>query len=368
MLPRAMPANLFGLVQDSVSRLQVNVNQQLSAWRPGHLSPTEQLHHDDNSASCGLQSTFVRQPPSLFMECGATGGFVVQRRRSELDQDQAELLTGLDGVSLLIASFLDATSLGHVQQVNRAWYAFVAQYRDVLFGALLSKDFGVTITSSTPFKSYMFSLRHEVEKELLHTQAIEPLHAALEHYCTHTEPTNHGFVAMFCDIIYFKDPRIARFVAQKRQSALSMVLTSTPDHVMAFRKKSGYNRPVTFVPVNNPHWPDFVLPPVDAPGFLGYAFDHVEVVPGYESLKDTVIKSILKELMVFDTHANATAYGLMVERTPYTAVLEEDEVDPNDHLTFSSPLRRQLLKYPIHQRAQILQRKLDSIDQCITTA
>ncbi|EGZ19542.1 hypothetical protein PHYSODRAFT_558319 [Phytophthora sojae] len=323
-MARASAMELFGFVQSGASRLQHTVNQHL------HL---------------------------LSAASPATGHLHA---------------LSIDGVALLIVSFLDGESLSRVQGVNTAWRSFIQQYKGPLYRSLVEERrvFHTVITSTSVFKSYLFSLRHEFDRELAHTHAVHPTHHALEQYCASTE--NHGFVAMFCDIIEFRDPRIARFVAWKRQSALSMVLAATPDHVMNFRKRSSYVGPITFVPVDNPLWPVFTSSSVDAPGFMGYAFDHVIMVKGYEALKDTVVKSILKELMIFDTTENAAAYGRSVGRAPYAAILEDEDAQVQvgqaeriSHLTFSSPLRRQLSKYPVAERIRRMRDKIKAVDDCI---
>lgn len=374
MLSSPAAMNLFGIVQNGVSRLQTSVHQQLAHQFGGAVGNASSKPTSDvvvSSSGCSLQSVFV---------CDDHHGDAARRRTSRSSsQDQLDrrvvsdggiegsdlLLTAFDGVSLQIASYLDAQELYQVQLVNRSWRAFIVANRDALYGWLLEKDFHSIIRSSSPFKSYIFSLRHELEKELLHTKAIEPTHAALEKYCSTTEPNNHGFIAMFCDILEFTDPRVARFVGFKRHHALNVVLAATPDHVNAFRKRSDFNRPVAFVPVNNPNWPEFDLPPVEFPGFLGYAFDFVSMTPGYESLKDTVVKSILRDLMVFDTSANAAAYGASIGRLPFTAVLDEALSNPSLHMTFSSPLRRRLSKLPISERIRSIEERIQSIDACI---
>ncbi|OWZ07747.1 hypothetical protein PHMEG_00019824 [Phytophthora megakarya] len=320
-MARASATNLFGLMQSGASRLQHTVHQHLNLLSEGHLTALS-----------------------------------------------------IDGVALLIVSYLDGESLSRVQGVNRAWKTFIKQYQDSLYRTLIEERrvFHTVITSTSAFKSYLFSLRHELDRELAHYHAVHPTHQALEQYCAATE--QHGFVAMFCDIIEFRDPRIARFVAWKRQSALSMVLAATPEHVMNFRKRSSYVGPITFVPVDNPLWPVFTSSPVDAPGFMGYAFDHVTIVPGYEALKDSVVKSILKELMIFDTPENAAAYGRSIGRPPYAAILEDEDAqvlvgqaERTSHLTFSSPLRRRLSKYPVAERIQRLRAKIKAVDDCIAS-
>ncbi|RLN86462.1 hypothetical protein BBJ28_00004703 [Nothophytophthora sp. Chile5] len=366
MVTRASALDLFGFVQSGASRLQHSVNQQLHQLSTSLASPSS-LALVSVSPSCSFRSTFVcdsdHDHTALCSSDAHATTVSAQRRLQALS---------IDDVALLLVSFLDGEDLARMQAVNTAWRAFIQQYHEPLYRSLVEERgvFHTVITSSSAFKSYLFSLRHQLDRELAHTHAVQPTHAALESYCVTTE--NHGFVAMFCDLIEFQDPRIARFVAWKRQSALSMVLAATPDHVMAFRKRSSFVGPITFVPVDNPLWPAFESPAVDAPGFLGYAFDHVTMVKGYEALQDTVVKSILKELMLFDTAEHAAAYGHRVGRTPYAAIMDDEDTqvligqaERANHLTFSSPLRRRLSKYPVAERIRRLYAKIKAVDDCI---
>ncbi|GMF13207.1 unnamed protein product [Phytophthora lilii] len=370
-MARASALDLFGLMQSGASRLQHTVNQHLNLLSTSATtSPAGTIFDQVTvSPSCSFRSTFVHNSAG---ENDATSK--ASHDVSDASCEGHLQALSIDGVALLIVSFLDGESLARVQGVNIAWRAFIKQYREPLYRSLMEERrvFHTVITSTSAFKSYLFSLRHELDRELAHTHAVHPTHQALEQYCASTE--QHGFVAMFCDIIEFRDPRIARFVAWKRQSALSMVLAATPDHVMKFRKRSSYVGPITFVPVDNPLWPVFTSSPVDAPGFMGYAFDHVTMVQGYEELKNTVVKSILKELMIFDTPENAAAYGRRIGRAPYAAILEDEDAqiqvgqaERTSHLTFSSPLRRQLSKYPVAKRINCLRAKIKAVDDCIAT-
>ncbi|KAL4102552.1 hypothetical protein PRIC1_006297 [Phytophthora ramorum] len=371
-MTRASAMNLFGLVQSGATRLQHSMNQQLQllstslATTPRATSAFEQV---TVSTSCSFRSTFVHSIDSDVIGSPKVTGIA----SSSSSESHLQALS-IDGVALLIVSYLDGESLARVQGVNTAWRVFIQQYRESLYRSLLEERqvFHTVITSTLAFKSYLFSLRHELDRELAHTHAVQHTHQALEQYCASTE--EHGFVAMFCDIIEFRDPRIARFVAWKRQSALSMVLAATPNHVMAFRKQSNYVGPITFVPVDNPLWPVFTSSPVHVPGFMGYAFDHVTMVEGYEALKETVVKSILKELMIFDTTENAAAYGHSIGHAPYAAILEDEaaqvqvgQSERASHLTFSSSLRRQLSKYSVAERIQRLRSKIKAVDDCIAT-
>ncbi|GMF17127.1 unnamed protein product [Phytophthora fragariaefolia] len=367
-MSRTSVMNLFGFMQSGASRLQHTVNQHLHLLTTSTpQAVTTAFGHVTVSPSCSLRSTFVHNLNDITSKASN----ICEAVPPVSSEGHLQALS-IDEVALLIVSFLDGESLSRVQGVNTTWRAFIQQYREPIYQSLVGecRVFHTVITSTSAFKSYLFSLRHELDRELAHTHAVHPTHHALEQYCALTE--QHGFVAMFCDIVEFRDPRIARFVAWKRQSALSMVLAATPDHVMNFRKRSNYVGPITFVPVDNPLWPVFTSSPIDVPGFMGYAFDHVTMVKGYEALKDTVVKSILKELMIFDTTEHATAYGQSIGRAPYAAILEDEDAQVQvgqaeriSHLTFSSPLRRQLSKYPVAERIRRLRNKIKAVDDCI---
>lgn len=350
------------LFASGVSRIQGSVHHQLQQFAAPLPAATVTLA----STSAVLRSAFVHiKTPAHNHEV------VLQRGVASTDcRDNAELLvTALDGVSLQIAEFLTADDLCCMQRVSRSWYEFVKANRDHLFSALVASQFKIAAPpASTAFKTYLSLLLEELRAEFMHCQSIAGIHLALEYYCTAAEPRNHGFVAMFCDIVQFDDPLIARFVAWKRQSALNMVLAATPDHVHAFRRRSKYVGPIAFVPVDNPHWPQFEPPVVSAPGCVGYAFDHVKMAPGYESLKDTVAKSILKELLIFDTQENATAYGLSIGREPYAAILdaEPQEARYRNPLRFSSSLRQKLQEFPMQERIRLLQERIQAVNMVIS--
>lgn len=350
-----------------VQRLQKNVHAHLQNLAMTGAAP--QL----STSTWALESMFVPQHWDTTRH-RTTSSATPTPRFSDCE-GQTDVLTDMDGVSLLIASYLDGESVAAVQGVSRAWRAFIAQYREVLYAQLLHPracGFPNVISSSCAFKSYLFSLRDALDIELRHTIAIEPVATALEQYCV-SDSSGSAFVAMFCDLIEFQDPTIAKFVAHKRQSALSMVLVRTPDDVRAFRKRSHFVGPITFVPIENPHWPPFepYQPLADCPGFLGYAYDHATIVPGYESLQQTVVKSILKELMLFDTQDHATAYGLSIGTAPFAAIVSDDPEDGADYnrwaatATFSTPLRRRMRHLTAQQRIDRLKERIVDVDRCI---
>uniref|UniRef100_A0AAV1UQL3 F-box domain-containing protein n=1 Tax=Peronospora matthiolae TaxID=2874970 RepID=A0AAV1UQL3_9STRA len=367
-MARGLVFDLLGRMQSSASQLHQSVNEHLGGLSSG-VTTTSKKTFSTVSSTCRFRSTFVQCPlGESEMPSKSTKALTSMVKSGNFLQGLS-----IDEVTFLVLSFLDGASLSRVQGVSTIWRIFIQQYREPIYRALIrgSQACDQAISSSSSFKSYLCMLRYDLDRELTHTLAVHPTHEILEHYCKLT--TEHGFVAMFCDIIEFRDPEIARAVARKRQSALSTVLTATPDHVMKFRKGSRYVGPITFVPIDNPLWPEFDFLPIDTPGFMGYAFDHVVMVEGYQTLKNTIVKSILKDLMIFDTAASAEAYGDTIGQAPYAAILEVEDarvhsvqLERDDQLSFSSPLRRHLAdKYPFAERVQRLQEKIKAVGDCI---
>ena len=373
-MARASVLDLFGLVQSGASRMQQSVSEHLRVLSSTlATSPWETILHNAAVSSVShFRSTFVQCPPKDF-EVSST-----PRKAATLVIDSKRCLQDLliNEVTFLVLSFLDGESLSRVQGVSTAWHVFIQQHRELIYRTLIKERrvFDEAINTSSSFQSYLGLLRYELDQELAHAHAVRPTHEILEHYCKYTD--QHGFVAMFCDILEFRDPTIARAVARKRQSALSTVLVATPGHVMKFRKRSSYVGPITFVPIDNPLWPGVNTPPVNTPGFVGYAFDLVTMVEGYQPLKNTIVKSILKDLMIFDTTENAEAYANTIGQSPYAATLEIEgaqryvgQLERANHLSFSTQLRRQLAdKYPFADRIRRLKAKIKAVDNCIATA
>ncbi|KAI9908242.1 hypothetical protein PsorP6_003015 [Peronosclerospora sorghi] len=315
--------------------------------------------------TCNFRSTFVQPlPPAPVTPSSAPVSV-----EGYLD------VSSIDDLLLTVVSYLDGETLSRLSRVNTAWHRFMQQYREPLYRSLMR---GATYVDHTPrrpprsaFQSYLLALRDDVARELAHTFAVLASHQALEAYCRATP--EHGFVAMFCDLVEFPDARLGRLVAWKRQSALGIVLAATPARVQDFRKHSRYCGPITFVPVENPHWPVSPLTPVEARGCMGYAIEHVRMVKGYEAVKETVVASIFKDLLIFDTTAHAAAYERSRGRPVYALSLDDqdawaqvNQLERGRHLSFSSPLRRQVAKYPVATRIERIRAKLRAIDEQLT--
>ncbi|ETV94164.1 hypothetical protein H310_12164 [Aphanomyces invadans] len=254
---------------------------------------------------------------------------------------------------LTIASYLDAASLCRLQQTSRQWRHHIVMHAPTLWQGLACKELGID-TPSSGVMGYLAAYQTVLEREVRHVTHVRAPYEALEHHCL-SEPEDHGIIGMFCDVCYFDDARIGQAIATQRFGAMAMVVVQRPRHVQRFRKASNYVGPINFVPLENPHWPSIELPVVEkCGGFLGYAFDLVRMVPGYDHLKPTVIRTILKNIMVFDTVANATAYMSTASTSaPYVTL---DSADRPFDLSFASPLRDSLRCLPLDQKLRRLTR------------
>ncbi|KAF0701283.1 Aste57867_8212 [Aphanomyces stellatus] len=246
-------------------------------------------------------------------------------------------------LALLVAGFLDGTSLGSLMATNTTWRRFVLAHDRALWSTLARRELGDSYPSSSPPSSshrshYVEAFARMLVREHRHMTHIYPLYDALEAYCR-AHPSDHGILGMFSDICYFEDVRVGDAIAKQRFGAMGMVIVQRPSHVAAFRAQSSHVGPVNFVPLENPHWPAVELPPCAAPGFLGYAFDLVRMVPGFEHVKSTVVRAILKHIMVFDTDAAARAAACPA---PYVALDDVATADDAFDLCFAMPLRTEM--------------------------
>ncbi|KAH9156658.1 hypothetical protein AeRB84_001459 [Aphanomyces euteiches] len=251
---------------------------------------------------------------------------------------------GLSGeIVAIIAGFLDGKSLSRLQQTSRMWRSRILHLEAQLWTTLTVRELHGKMppVGVQPVVHYLTTYKQLVDRERRHVTHIRAPSAALEAYCR-AEP-DHGIVGLFCDVCYFDDPRMGDAIARQRFGAMAMVIVQRPHHVQRFRKQSQYVGPINFVPLENPHWPEIPLPkvPLDTPGFLGYAFDLVRMVPGYDHLKSTVVRAILKDIRVFATAADALAAQATM---PGPVVSLDNAAEDPYELCFASTVRQSLAK------------------------
>ncbi|EQC35061.1 hypothetical protein SDRG_07299 [Saprolegnia diclina VS20] len=255
-----------------------------------------------------------------------------------------------------IVQYLDGVGVGRLQQTCHSWHAELDRHDAPVWRHLLATEFRLVHPPSTmpSVLSYIAARQDRIDMELRHTQSIAAQSSALEAYMA--AEADHGIVDVFCDMCYFEDPRIGIMIAKQRFGAMAMVVVETADHVRRFRKRSAHVGPINFVPLQNPHWPSIELPAIDGvDGFLGYAFDLVQMAPGHNAaLKDTVGRAILKNIAVFATRAHATSFqNAMPDHVPTVAL---DDPGAPFELSFTSPLREHFAHYTTCDKIDRLQR------------
>ncbi|OQR87156.1 hypothetical protein ACHHYP_09475 [Achlya hypogyna] len=283
---------------------------------------------------------------------------MVQTTSTTYDGNENSSYLMTEGLSpelvIAVIEYLDAKSLCQLQQTCRLWRAELERQDSALWVRLIQRDFHVALppTAAPTVYSYITTLEAAARVELRHLRGLQQPYRALEEFCA-TE-RDHGIVGMLCDLCYFENPLVGQAIARQRFGALGMVVVQTPGHVQAFRKQSHYVGPINFVPLQNPHWPNIELPPVNAAGFLGYAFDLTKMLPGFEHLKDTVVRAIMKNIAVFSTRVEAQQFqNSQPSHVPTVAL---DDPGAPFELSFVSPLRTRLAPYVMTEKLSKLER------------
>ena len=82
----------------------------------------------------------------------------------------------------------------------------------------------------------------------------------------------------------FKDPRVAMTVSKRRPQAVFAIGIQTTKGAIEFRKRTNYERPVSFLALDSisDDGKDICVP-IEAPGFLGYAVELIELSKDDES-------------------------------------------------------------------------------------
>lgn len=137
-----------------------------------------------------------------------------------------------------------------------------------------------------------------------------------------TGSSNGGVVGLISDLVTVPDPLIAQALSYKRRAALSTVVVDNDDVLFELRRRDLIRGPVNFLPLSTLHLentsllprilsastmpPRFDMLPVAPespapPGFIGYAVRLLQLRPEHEPLRWTVLFTLFKDLVVFET-------------------------------------------------------------------
>jgi hypothetical protein len=125
----------------------------------------------------------------------------------------------------------------------------------------------------------------------------------------------------------FPTEAIARAVGDRRRSALTSVIIRRTATALEFRQlRTHLSGAVSFLALNQALVTCAAArPPLQAPGFLGYAVDLLELQPQDEELRETVLATyVYRDMTVWDTaqHVeNAIRAGIYTSSMPFYALL-----------------------------------------------
>jgi hypothetical protein len=230
--------------------------------------------------------------------------------------------------------YLNEQDLGNTRQTCKKLHTVLDPYgRGEIVWSRYWKEWNVS--NHTRYLSAR--LRH-TRNEIIYYQAIVKQGEAL----TRVEDE---VIALAGSIGKFKTAEIAHAIARRRPAALFGVVISDPSTAAQFRKRSPlFDQSISFMlSTTSAAAP---RPPIEAPGFIGYALDLLELRPEEEHLRETVLASfIYRDMTVWETLQDveyAIQNGLYISDSeiPFFTVLDDtrpiqqillDDAPRNDH-------------------------------------
>jgi len=218
-----------------------------------------------------------------------------------------------DDLVLLVLKFLDAESLANLSAASRVFDLFCTQEgrENTLWKPhyeKLRKSLCVApnLTGKRIKRMYMRLLLLHYEAEVRHFHTLYRLMNAL------CQMPKGSIVGIVSNIGYFESAAMSLAVSAHRQIAMTAVILSRTQDAVTFRKQTDYVGPVTFFSQENISSvlrdnPALDRPAIDAPGFLGYAVDLINLDPQDEYMRYTFVLLGLKNLSIWDTSENEDA-------------------------------------------------------------
>lgn len=155
------------------------------------------------------------------------------------------------------------------------------------------------------------------ERELAHFEAILPLYSCLYRH-TQERPNDHDVVGLLGDLIWFNDKRVANAISLKRGNSTQVAIFRTMKSFLAFKQTPyTYNKPSLNFALNSDfsaattafHELDRKTKAGDKPpGFIGFVVDLARMRPDHEHLRETVLYTVYRDMMVFETTAEGQNY------------------------------------------------------------
>ncbi|CAN0018652.1 unnamed protein product [Ascophyllum nodosum] len=229
-------------------------------------------------------------------------------------------------------SYLTAPELCAVRCLNRQFLETAERHGEDLWGRLCCRDFPSMARAGAQIglpahQQYIRNVMLRAEEELGNLRSTLDVRKSLEAFISRG---GAGIIGIASDIASLPDPRIARAVSHKRRAALWSVVVTNERVIQEFRRRGLHRGPLNFLPIRAlqhdrhlalstaatgnlgadracpalPMAPELPEPPA---GFLGFVVRLIRLRPEHEHLRWTFFFAVFRDLMVFESAAQAEA-------------------------------------------------------------
>eukprot|EP01041_Mallomonas_annulata_P000640 gene640-1233_t len=171
------------------------------------------------------------------------------------------------------------------------------------------------------YAKYVEDNNLELESEIQHIQSVSHIYEAIQQ-CKTIRIGN--IIGMICDLIWFADERIARTMSKKRFMAMRTIITRTEQDVLKVKRVTECmeKSPKSFLSYENAtrnqamyltEQTRILTEENNIPGFIGYVVNLVKLRKEHEYLRMTVIWSLFRDMMVFESTEAKLSYKSLLE-------------------------------------------------------
>ena len=215
-------------------------------------------------------------------------------------RDGVDRISGLpDHVLSSICDYLTVGEINSFMLVSSNFHKTLSPHSSCLIN-FWKQEFSAWCASTSFSCQGYLAKRLEYERyELAHMEATAELANALL-------KVGRDVIGISGNIGRFPSAQIAMAITRRRPQALCGAIIKNPKVGVQFRKLTAFNNSVSFMVITP--GAEAERPSIEAPGFIGYALDLLELRPDEEYLRETVLASfVYRDLTVWDSLASVTA-------------------------------------------------------------
>lgn len=235
------------------------------------------------------------------------------------------------------------------------------------FGSIIA----CSISKSSYYSEYINMHNADLDVEIEHTTAAIMSYDALN---IARSKRVEGVIGMLSDIAWVDDERVAKALSKKRYMAMRTIITRNAEVVVAFKKATTAlprEWPSSFLPLSRT-MEDMDVTVLDSnlvfDGFIGYAVNLFKLRPEDEYLRRTVLWTLFRDIMVFETREAKLTYKSLLEPVAlksFWGVALDDFDDVKVRKDFpcfrwGSPRDLKSLQMSPSQRLETLRRQLEN--------